>query len=188
MSHSKFGLLPWRSRSQHDLSAKSCPAHNLVIWCQISQLFYIIDHHIDTTVARTRTLLFAVEFYNYFWQTTSLCPIPIRGALPGSDRHLFCNIFTCTDNYIWQFLIIAATKVSLLKYGWNVRCKQFWLKRYKHRIFKKNPFLLIYFALLTSKLISTHNSCEKTVFVIEKNWLQNAANQGEEAEQTPLSK
>jgi len=41
------------------------------------------------TVARTRTLLFAVEFYNYFLQTTSLCPIPIRGALPGSDRLLF---------------------------------------------------------------------------------------------------
>jgi len=92
MSHSNFGLLLWRSRSQHDLSAKSCSAHNLVIWSQISQLFYIIDHHIDTTVARTRTLLFAVGFYNYFWQTISLCPIPIRGALPGSDRLLFCQL------------------------------------------------------------------------------------------------
>jgi len=45
----KFGLLSWRSRSQHDLSAKSCPAHNFVIWSQILQLFYIIDHHIDIT-------------------------------------------------------------------------------------------------------------------------------------------
>ena len=91
MSRTTFGSLPWRSRSQHDLSAKSCPAHNLVIWSQISQLFYIIDYHIDSTVARTRTLLFAVEFYKYFWQTTSLLysPIPIRGALPGSDRLLF---------------------------------------------------------------------------------------------------
>jgi len=44
-----FGSLPWRSRSQHDLAAKSCPAHNFVIWSQILQLFYIIDHHIDTT-------------------------------------------------------------------------------------------------------------------------------------------
>jgi len=33
--------------------------------------------------------LFEIGFYNYFWQTTSLCPIPIRGALPGSDRLLF---------------------------------------------------------------------------------------------------
>jgi len=38
-----------------------------------------------------KTLLFEVGFYNYFWQTTSLCPIPIRGALPGSDR-LLLNI------------------------------------------------------------------------------------------------
>jgi len=30
------------------------------------------------------TWLFEVGFYNYFWQTTSLCPIPIRGASPGS--------------------------------------------------------------------------------------------------------
>jgi len=74
--------------SQHDLSTKSCPAHILVIWSQILQLFYISNHHIDTTVARTRTLLFEVWFYNYFWQTTSLSPIPIRGALPGSDRLL----------------------------------------------------------------------------------------------------
>jgi len=45
MSRATFGLLPWRSRSQHDLSVKSCPAHNFVIWSQILQLFYIIDHH-----------------------------------------------------------------------------------------------------------------------------------------------
>ena len=29
--------------------AKSCPAHNFVIWSKILQLFYIIDHHIATT-------------------------------------------------------------------------------------------------------------------------------------------
>jgi len=45
----KLGSLPWRSRSQHDLLAKSCQAHNFVIWSQILELFYIIDHHIDTT-------------------------------------------------------------------------------------------------------------------------------------------
>ena len=36
-----------------------------------------------------KILLFEVGFYNYFWQTTSLYPIPIREALPGSDRLLF---------------------------------------------------------------------------------------------------
>jgi len=49
VSRATFGSLPWRSRSQHDLAAKSCPALNFVIWRQILQLFYLIDHHIDTT-------------------------------------------------------------------------------------------------------------------------------------------
>jgi len=44
----KFGSLPWRSRSQHDLAAKSCPANNFVIWSQISKIFNRNDHHIET--------------------------------------------------------------------------------------------------------------------------------------------
>ena len=106
MSRAPIGSLPWRSRSQHDLASKSCPAHNFVIWSRILKLFHRNDHHIATTCraqhlgydiegqghtmtlqqnrVRSITLLFEVGFYNYFWQTTSLCPIPIRGALPGS--------------------------------------------------------------------------------------------------------
>jgi len=49
VSHTTFGLLPLRSRSQHDLAAKSCPANNFVIWSQISKIFHRNDHHIDTT-------------------------------------------------------------------------------------------------------------------------------------------
>jgi len=45
----------------------------------------------------------------------------------------FCNIFTYKNSYIWQFLIFT---VSLLKYCSNVRCKQFWPKRYRPSIFK----------------------------------------------------
>ena len=82
-----------------------------MIWSQIIQLFHRNDHHIETTCrvqylgcylegqghsmtlhqnrVWPKTLLFEDRFYNYFWQTTSLCPIPIRGALPGSDRLLF---------------------------------------------------------------------------------------------------
>jgi len=44
----KFWSLPWRSRSQHDLDAKSCPAHNFVIWNPILKLFHRNDHHIET--------------------------------------------------------------------------------------------------------------------------------------------
>jgi len=106
-----FGSQPWRSRSQHDLAAKLCPAHNFVIWSQIS-FFYRNDHHIETTcLAQHLGLLLwralsqhdlAVKSYpahNFviwsqilqpFWQITSLCPIPIRGALPGSTGSCFC--------------------------------------------------------------------------------------------------
>ena len=44
-----FGSLPWRSRSQYDLEAKSCLAHNFVIWSRILKLFHRNDHHIETT-------------------------------------------------------------------------------------------------------------------------------------------
>jgi len=49
VSRATFGSLPWRSRSQHDLAAKSCPAHNFVIWSRIWKLFHINNHHIETT-------------------------------------------------------------------------------------------------------------------------------------------
>jgi len=44
----KFRLLPWRSRSQQDLTAKSCPAYNFIIWSRILHFFYINVHHIET--------------------------------------------------------------------------------------------------------------------------------------------
>jgi len=88
VSYATFGLLPRRSRSQHDLAAKSSPAHNCVIWCRISKLFYRNDHHIEETCraqqlgcylegqghsmtlqqnrVRLIILLFKVGFRNYF--------------------------------------------------------------------------------------------------------------------------
>ena len=48
MSRATFWTLPWRSRSQHDLAAKSCPAHNFVIWSPILKLFHRNDHHIES--------------------------------------------------------------------------------------------------------------------------------------------
>ena len=91
----------------------SCLAHNFVIWSRILKLFHRNDHHIEMTCrahhlgrylegqghsmtlqrncVRPITLLFEVGFYSYFWQTTSLCPIPIRGALPGSTGSCFLD-------------------------------------------------------------------------------------------------
>jgi hypothetical protein len=87
VSRTTLGRWPWRSRSQHHLEAKSCLAHNFVIWCRILQLFYRNDHHIKTCCmqhfgcylegqgysttwqenrVRPITSLFEVGFYNYF--------------------------------------------------------------------------------------------------------------------------
>jgi hypothetical protein len=49
VSRETFVSLPWRSRSQHDFAAKSCPAHNFVILSLILHLFHKNDHHIETT-------------------------------------------------------------------------------------------------------------------------------------------
>jgi len=48
-----------------------------------------------------------VGFHNYFWQTTSLCPIPIQGALPGSTGSCYQLFFKptlekfCISNIIY---------------------------------------------------------------------------------------
>jgi len=85
---SKFGSLPWRSRSQHKLAAKSSPAHSFVICSHISKQFHRNDHHIETmcrlqhlgwylegqghsmtfqhNLVQPITLFFEVRFYNCF--------------------------------------------------------------------------------------------------------------------------
>jgi len=36
-------------KAQRDLAAKSCLAHNFVIWCPVSKIFYKNDNHIEST-------------------------------------------------------------------------------------------------------------------------------------------
>ena len=43
MTCATFWSLPWRSRSQHALALKSCPAHNFIIWSPILNLFHRKD-------------------------------------------------------------------------------------------------------------------------------------------------
>jgi len=47
VSRTTFKSIPRMSRSQHDLAAKTCPAHNFVIWSRIFKLFDRNDHHIE---------------------------------------------------------------------------------------------------------------------------------------------
>jgi len=103
--------------------SKIVSTHIFVIWSRISKLFHRNDQHIETTCHTQhlgrylagqghsmtlqqkrvwpKTLLFEVWFYNYFWQTTSLCPIPIWGELPGSDRLLFTHRLNVVESCEW---------------------------------------------------------------------------------------
>jgi len=107
VSRATFGSLPWRSRSQHDLASKSCPAHYFVIWSRILKLFHRKDHHIKTTSrahqlgrffegqghsmtlhqnrVRPITLLFEVRFWNYFKEMITIL-----------RRRVACNIWVAT--------------------------------------------------------------------------------------------
>jgi hypothetical protein len=69
VSRATFGSLPWRSRSQHDLAAKSCPAHNFVIWSRILQLFHRNDHHIET--------MFRAQHLGCFYTLNFVCDITL---------------------------------------------------------------------------------------------------------------
>jgi len=111
VSRTTFGSLPWRSRSQHDLAAKSCPAHNFVIWSQISKLFHRNGHHVETTCCahnlglylegqghsmtlqqnrvRPITLKFKVGFRNYFTEMITILRRRVAhkcGSLPLRSR------------------------------------------------------------------------------------------------------
>jgi hypothetical protein len=107
VSRATFGSLPWRSRSQHDHTAKSYLAHNFVIWSRILQLFHWNDHHIEKmchaqhlgryhegqghslTLLQNRVRpinsLFEVEFNNYVTEMITILRWPVA-----------CNIWVAT--------------------------------------------------------------------------------------------
>jgi len=84
VSRTTFGLLPLRSRSQHDLAAKSCPAHNFVIWSRISKIFHRNDHHIIHDVSRA---------------TFGLLPWRSR-----SQHDLSAKLFPAHNFFIWSLI------------------------------------------------------------------------------------
>jgi len=112
MSRAIFVFLPWRSRSQRALEAKSCPAHNFVIWSQISKIFHRNDHHVKTmcraqhlsrylegqghsmtlqqNCVRPITLLFEVRFRNNFTEMITIlrpCVAPKFGCYLKGQGH-----------------------------------------------------------------------------------------------------
>jgi len=115
----RFWSLLWRSRSQHDLAAKSCPPHNLVIWSLILQLFHRNDHHIEMTCCKQHlgrylegqghsmtlqqnrvrpiTLLCEVRFYKYFTEIITI----LRRCVTRNDHHIR---MTCLAKHFGRYL------------------------------------------------------------------------------------
>ena len=68
-----LGSLPWRSRSQHDITAKPCPADNFVISSRISKLFHRNDHYIETT-CHAQIWVYTLKVKVTTWPSAKLCP------------------------------------------------------------------------------------------------------------------
>jgi hypothetical protein len=84
VSRTTFGSLPRRSRSQHDLAAKSCPAHYFVIWSRIWQLFLRNDHHIKTTYRATFGCFYTLNFVCDITLTIQEVYLPVSRTYSGS--------------------------------------------------------------------------------------------------------
>ena len=121
MSHTTFWWLPWRSRSQHDLAAKTCRAYNFVIWSRILQLFHRKD---------------------YKWQKQEFMIIKEFFEGPVGDYCIACNTIKCLFSWsyahwrnvtlnIFHWLQILGDKERL------IRRSQ--LKRTAYRVFGTLP-------------------------------------------------
>jgi len=132
-ARAKFGSLPWRSRSQHDLEAKLCPPHNLVIWSLILKLFHRNGHHIEMTCRKQYlgrylegqghsmtllqnrvwpiTLLFEVGFYNFltemepYWDDMSRATFWSLPWKSRSQHDLAATSFSAHNFVIWSWIL-----------------------------------------------------------------------------------
>jgi len=112
-------VAPWRSRSQHDLAAKSCPANNFVIWSLILNLSHRNDHHIETLCQKQHlgrylegqghsmtlqqksfwplTLWFKVGVYNYLTEIITI----LRWCVTTLSIVWLCVYYTAVTKYCY---------------------------------------------------------------------------------------
>jgi len=113
----KFGSLPWRSRSQHDLAAKLFPAHNFVICSQILKIFHRNDHHIKTTCLAQQLGRY-LEGQGHSMTFQHNCVRPVTSLLEVLFKNVFTEIITmlrrCVAHNIW---------VATLKSQYNFSAK-----------------------------------------------------------------
>jgi len=126
VSRATFGFLPWRSRSQCDHAAKSCPAHNFVIWSRILKIFHRNDHQIETTCCahylgrylegqgysmtlqqnrvRPITLLFDVGFRNVFTEMITILRWRVTRRIWDATLKVKVTAWPCSKIVSSQYL------------------------------------------------------------------------------------
>jgi len=112
VSRATFGSLPWRSRSQRDLVAKSCPAHNFVTWSRISNLFHRKDHHIVTT-CRVQHLGRYLEGQGHNMTLQQNCVRPITLLLEVGFQIFFTEMITILRRRVACNIWVATLKVKV---------------------------------------------------------------------------
>jgi len=79
--------------SQHYLAAKSCPAHNFVIWSRILKLFHINDHHIET-MCRPQHLGHFLEGQGHSMTLQQIRVLPITSLFEVGFKKYFIEMIT----------------------------------------------------------------------------------------------
>jgi len=108
----KFGSLPWRSRSQHDLATKSCPAHNFLIWSRISELFYRNDHHVET-MCRAQQLGRYLEGQGHSMTLQQNRVRPITSLFEVGLWKYFTEMITILRRRVAHNILVATLKVKV---------------------------------------------------------------------------
>jgi hypothetical protein len=112
VSQAIFGSLSWRSRSQHDLAAKSCPAHNIVIWSRILQLFQTNDHNIETT-CHAQHLGCYLDGQGHSMTLQQNCVRPITSLLLVGFDNYFTEMITILRRCVAHNIRVATLKVKV---------------------------------------------------------------------------
>ena len=105
--------LPWRSRSQRDIAAKSCPAHNVVIWSLISTIFHRNDHHFETT-CRVQHLGRYLEGQGHSMTLQQNRVRPITVLFEVGFRKYFPKIITILRQCVARNIWVATLKVKVI--------------------------------------------------------------------------
>jgi len=116
-------LVTWRSRSQHDLAAKSCPPHNLVIWSLILQLFHRNDH-LNETTCREQQLSRCLECQGHSMTLQQNHVRPIALLFEVGFHNYFTEMITILRWHVVRIILVLTLKVNVT--AWHSQQSHVW--------------------------------------------------------------